>query len=123
MQPHAKIGRPRKAPAEQRSERLPGVTLTPAERHHVELTAERAGLSVMEFCRRAIIGQRLLARRRPSEKITADLLAELNRVGVNINQIAHAVNSGRGLPYDMPEVVAELRAVLAKIAEAAPDGS
>ena len=122
MQPHGKIGRPRKAPAEQRSERLPGVTLTPAERHHVELTAERAGLSVMEFCRRAIMGQRVLARR-PAEKITADLLAELNRVGVNINQIAHAVNSGRGLPYDMPEVVAELRMVLAKIAEAAPDGA
>jgi len=122
MQPHGKIGRPRKAPAEQRSERLPGVTLTPAERHHVELTAARAGLSVMEFSRRAIMGQRIVARR-PAEKITADLLAELNRVGVNINQIAHAVNSGRGLPYDMPEVVAELRAVLAKIAEAAPDGS
>jgi hypothetical protein len=122
MEPKGKGGRPRKAPDEQRAERLPGVRLTPAERHYVELTAERAGLSVMEFSRRAILGQRLLSRRRPTEKITADLLAELNRVGVNINQIAHAVNSGRGLPHDMPEVVAELRAVLVKIAEAAPDG-
>lgn len=116
----AKGGRPKKAPGEQRSERLPGVTLTPAERHYVELMAERAGLSVMEFCRRAVLAQRVPVRRR--EAGNAALLAELNRVGVNLNQIAHGVNAGRGLPFDMPDVLAELRAVLDKLAGVA-DGS
>ena len=86
--------------------------MTPAERHYVELMAE--------FSRRAVLGQRVPARRRVAGNDA--LLAELNRVGVNLNQIAHAVNAGRGLPYDMPHVVADLRAVLVKLAGVA-DGS
>lgn len=115
-----KIGRPKLAPDEQRTERLSGITLTAAERHHIETMAARAGLPVMDFCRRAILGQRIAAR---SKRTTDDaLLLALNRVGVNLNQIAHRVNAGRGLPYDMPEVLAELRAILDKLAGAS-DGS
>lgn len=113
-EPKGKGGRPRKAPAEQRTERLSGVTLTPAERHFVELMAERAGLSVAEFQRRAILGQRVAARRKQGG--SDGLLAELNRVGVNLNQIARAVNEGRGLPLDFPDVLAEVRAVVGKLA-------
>lgn len=114
-----KTGRPKKAPAEARTERLSAPTFTAAERGYVELMAERAGLSVMEFCRRSILGQRVAARRQRRDDA---LLLELNRIGVNINQIAHGVNAGRGLPHDMPEVMAELRAILNKLAGAA-DGA
>ena len=46
-------------------------------------------------------------------------IVELNRAGVNLNQIARSLNSGRGLPNDVATVLAEVRAAIAKIA---PDG-
>jgi Bacterial mobilisation protein (MobC). len=106
------MARPKKAPEELRTERLSGIRLTSAERHYVELLAERAGLDVAEFCRRAILGQRILARRSDVNERT---LAELNRIGVNLNQIAHAGNSGRGLPAITAAVLDELRAAIAKV--------
>lgn len=106
------MARPTKAPEERRTERLSGVRLTAAELHHVEDMAARAGLGVAEFCRRAIMGQRILSRRSDVNERT---LAELNRIGVNLNQIAHAVNSGRGLPDMTAAALDELRAAIAKV--------
>lgn len=108
-----KIGRPRKAAGEQRTERLSGIRLTTAERHIVELMAERAGVPVAEFARRAILGQRLPQRR------TRDLdraIVELNRVGVNLNQIAARVNMTGDLAEDFGAVLAEVHAAIAKLA-------
>lgn len=44
------------------------------------------------------------------------LLVELNRVGVNINQIARALNSDRPEQGDLAATLSELRTVLAKAA-------
>ena len=118
MTERRKTGRPRKAAAEQRSERLSGITLTTAERQHVEAMAARFGLPVMEFCRRVILSGRVAAA--PARQESRRLLVELNRVGVNLNQIARAVNRGRDLPADFPAVLAEIRAVIAEVAD---DGS
>lgn len=111
--PSKKIGRPKKAPGEGRTERLSGIRLTAAERHIVELMAERAGVSVPEFCRRAILGQRMPQRR------TRDMdraIVELNRVGVNLNQIAARVNMTGDLAEDFGAVLAEVHAAIAKLA-------
>lgn len=110
-------GRPRKAVDEQRTERLSGITLTAAERHYVELMAERSGLPVMEFCRRAILGQRIAARRQGTAKRA---VWELGRAGVNLNQIAARVNMTGDLAEDFRDVLAELRAAIEKVAA---DGS
>ncbi|MEX0409784.1 plasmid mobilization relaxosome protein MobC [Aquibium sp. LZ166] len=110
-------GRPRKAPDEQRAERLPGVRLTSAERHHVELMAERAGLTVAEFSRRAILGQNVRARRAASDDRA---IAEVNRVGANLHQIVRALNFKQGIPRDIADTMAECRAALERLAA---DGS
>ncbi|MBW3099266.1 plasmid mobilization protein [Pseudohoeflea coraliihabitans] len=114
---NTKGGRPKKAPGEQRSERLSGVSLTPAERHHVEAQAERAGLPVSEFCRRAILGQRIRPRRSASDD---RLLVELNRVGVNLHQIVRALNFKKGIPRDIDEAIQAVTRVVEKVAA---DGS
>lgn len=88
------MARPKKAPEELRTARLSGIRLTEAEHEYVVRMADRAGLDIAEFCRRAILGQRIVAR----QAVGNDrLLMELNRIGVNLNQIAHAANSGRPL--------------------------
>ena len=108
-----KIGRPKKAPEEQRTEWLPRLRATPAELAFAEELAAKAGLSLPEFCRRAILGQRLGQARRKADNLT---LIELNRVGVNLNQIAARVNMTGDLAEDFRAVLAELRAALEKVA-------
>ena len=107
-----KIGRPKKAPGESRTERLSGIRLTPAERNHLAAMVAAAGVDEAEFCRRAILGQRIVARR---SDVNERALVELNKIGVNLNQIAHAANSGRGLPDMTAAALDELRTVLAKV--------
>jgi len=106
------MGRPKKAPDESRTDRLPAPRVTAAERAFVEAEASAAGVGVAEFIRRRALGQRVTAKR-----VTADdqLLLELNRVGTNLNQIARAVNMDR-LPNDLHEIIAEVREAVAKVA-------
>lgn len=119
--PKSKGGRPRKAPDELRGERLSGIRLTAAERAFVEAQAARAGLDVVEYCRRRILGHRVA----PSRSVTDDrALAELNRIGVNVAMLLRDMNFGRtGIGTDLAETLAELRAAVAKIAAGAGDGS
>ena len=107
-------GRPKKAPDELASERLSGIRCTAAERAFIELQAERAGVTPAEFCRRAALGQRILAARTKASP-DARLAAELNRIGVNLNQIAHAANVGRTLSGKLDEALSRLAAVLGRM--------
>lgn len=106
-------GRPKKTPDERRTERLSGLRLTTAERQHVEAQAERAGLSVAEFCRRATLAQTI--RPRPARVEDAAIVA-LNRVGVNLHQIVRALNFGTSLPKDIAKTLADVRAAVEKLA-------
>lgn len=119
--PKPKGGRPRKAPDEQRTERLSGIALTIAERAFVEEQAARAGLRLSEYCRRRILGHRVVAGRSVAD---ARAVAELNRIGVNVAMILRDMNFGRtGLGTDVAETLAELRTALAKLAAGVDDGS
>jgi hypothetical protein len=100
-----KIGRPKKAPAEQRSERLSGIRLTAAERVTVEAEAAKAGLPLAEFCRRAILRKRITP---PRSEADAAALIAVNRIGVNLNQIAARVNMTGQLADDFRDVLAEI---------------
>lgn len=107
------MARPLKAPDERRDERLPAPRVTAAELGHVEAQAAAAGLALAEYVRRGVLGQRVAPARTAADD---RLLLELNRVGVNLNQIARALNSDRPEQGDLTATLAELRAVLARAA-------
>ena len=106
-------GRPRKVAEEQRTDRLPGVRVTAAERVHVEELAARAGLPVTDFCRRATLGQRVHA---PRAGVDETALVALNRIGVNLNQIAHRLNAGGRKPPHLDDVLREVLAAVERVA-------
>lgn len=109
----AKPGRPARAERENRADRV-AFRLTAEELERVQAEAERAGVSVSEYCRAAALGQRVRVRSAPD---LSAALVSLNRVGVNLNQIARTVNRGQGVPLDLAEVLAEVRAAVERLAE------
>lgn len=109
----AKPGRPSLAVAESRVDRV-AFRLTAEELARVQAEAARAGVSVSEYCRAAALGQRVRVRSAPD---LSAALVSLNRVGVNLNQIARTLNAGQPVPIDLVEVVAEVRAAVERLAE------
>lgn len=64
------------------------------------------------MCRRCANNTRAAATRSTADQA---LLVELNRVGVNLNQMTRRVNAGRDLPPDFPDVLAEVRNAIKKV--------
>lgn len=107
------MARPLLPPHERKDDRLPNLRVTSAERAMVERSADDAGLSLVEFCRRSIFKSKV---RPPMAKSDAAILAELNRIGVNLNQIARITNRGEKLPSNFSAVMTDLRRAIARIA-------
>lgn len=112
MQKRQKRGRPYKPAGEARSLSLPSIRVNPNEMSFIDEQAAKASLSVSEYVRLSATRRKIASRQTPLED---KMLLELNRAGVNLNQIAKGVNRGHGLPHDMDEAMRELRLVLAKV--------
>jgi len=106
------MARPVKDPEEKRTETA-RFRLTVAERAYLRAQAEAAGLSETEFLRRRALG--LSVRPAPARNDPA-LLSELNRIGVNVNQLARATHRGSDFTRYWREVGGALEQVLAKVA-------
>ena len=108
------IGRPKVPPGEGRVT-VVSVRLTTFERAGVETKAARSRLSLSDYCRHAILGHRVTASTEP-QQINTEALVELNRVGVNLNQIARAANRGGPLPRSFPETLSAVLAAVERLA-------
>lgn len=99
------------------------VALTPEERRTVEDKAARAGLSLSGYARACLLGESgpRAVRRPPVElQLLGKAIAELNKIGSNINQVAHAANMGRILDNVMlSRLAAELGDAVKVLLEAA----
>lgn len=114
MEQKRSMGRPRKAPEERRDERLPHPRVTTEERAFIEAQAVAVGLDVSEYIRR-----RALQHRIPPARAVADdrLLLEINRIGVNLNQISKAAHLGKTLEGKLAAALDELHAAMMHLAD------
>lgn len=96
---------------------LPPVRCTEAQRAAVEVAADRAGLSLSAYILAAALNS-LPERAAPVSKLDramlAQLLAQMGRIGGNVNQIAKALNQlhvpDTAAVQALPDVLLELRA-------------
>ena len=84
----------------QTRKRLKGVraAVTPDEYAAIEDRARKAGLSTAAYLRACALGDKgPRSQRRPSVELQqfGKAVAELNKIGSNVNQIAHAANMGK----------------------------
>lgn len=96
-----------------------GVRLLTSEYASLRTRAAEAGLRVGSYLRACALGD-VGPRARRSPTVNAQQLAiaiaQLNRVGNNLNQIAHALNAARTVDArDAASTLAELRDVLGQI--------
>lgn len=107
------MARPRKAPEELRLDG-PNPRLTTAERAQIAFAAASLGLTPSDFMRRRALSYRLPA---PSAEARqrSHAIAELNRLGVNLNQIARHMNAGRPPPPDLAALIARIDAELTRL--------
>ena len=102
------IARPRLSPAEKRTEILQ-IRVSPIERAKIEAKADQADLFMSDYLRTIALKPRVTI------KQTRDLdfatREELRRVGVNLNQIAKAMNAWQGLPVSLAQTTEKLDAI------------
>jgi hypothetical protein len=109
------MSRPEKHEHEKRSERFQ-FRLTIAEKEHVIEQATKLGIKPADYARNRVIGHRVEAPVRP--KFDPALVSEVNRIGVNINQLARAVHTDRDFVKYWREIGGELESILEKLVEA-----
>lgn len=98
------------------------VRFSPVEREQLETFADRAGLTLGSYVRsRSLEKPTTKAVRRPvvQQAILSKLVAQLGRIGNNLNQIARGLNQGENITqHQIQPALAEHRQILAAVIEA-----
>jgi hypothetical protein len=110
-----KRGRPTKPDGEARTLSLPPIRVNGHELSFIEQQAATAGLPVSAYAR-SVLTQRRVAPART--EVDDKVLVELNRIGVNLNQLMRHVNAGRDMPASAENVLAELHIALTNVSAA-----
>ncbi|WP_416409811.1 plasmid mobilization protein [Agrobacterium rosae] len=101
-----------------RKDRLVNVRVTDAEREKIEEAAKAADMSVSAFFRSLLLegaGVRPILTR-DDRLIMAALLEDMRKIGVNLNQVARALNSGKAVhPSELDINLANVQAIQAAV--------
>ena len=106
------MARPRLGESERRRRTI-GVRVTEAEAAELRERAQAARLSMGAYLRRRALGQRV--RSAVERRLGAAEMRELNRIGVNLNQMARAMNSGAAAPAGTREAVEQVSELVARL--------
>lgn len=106
------MGRPPKAPQDRHSAQL-NIPLKPADYARLRTKADKAETTVTDFVRASALGQKFTVVQ--SNNPDFDTIEQLRRIGVNLNQIAKAMNQGNMVPPPSIErAVSKLENLLTK---------
>ncbi len=103
------MARPKKRSFEKRNQRF-NLRYTTAEIEHLRLQAEKVGLHPHEYARRRSLGASASVSR--SRRADPALISELNRIGVNLNQLARVTHMGKEFSDDWGDLSLELQRIL-----------
>lgn len=105
------MARPKKSEHEKRDQRF-NLRLTVAEIEHLRAQATTSGVSPHEYARQRVLGHVVKPAR---NHVDASVVSELNRIGMNVNQLARSVHRGRDFQEHWQVLRQQLQATLAKV--------
>jgi hypothetical protein len=103
------MARPQKSPDDRASAAF-RIRLTAAERELLGEKAAAAGVTLSALIRVAVLGYRL-----PPALVWGEVINELKRIGINLDQMARRVDATGGLRADLDEALAEVRQAISRI--------
>ena len=103
------VGRPALAAAQKRTAHVM-LRFSPEEAAELDRAAQAAGLQRAVYCRRVVLGVPL------RRKVDRAARLDLNRIGVNLNQLAYHANA-TGRLQELQELRSVLEAIRSKVAE------
>jgi Mobilization protein NikA len=107
------MARPRSSEDERRSECF-AIRLTPGERLALQDAAERFSMSPTELARQRLTKGRVVVHEH--RQLDPRQVFELGKIGVNLNQIARALNSRQNInPATIESAIAELKKLIASL--------
>jgi len=95
--------------------------LSEDEKEKVKQMAKDFGLSVSDYLRLQILNSPQLRRKKIQCREYEQLLREINKIGVNLNQIARYCNYKRDIDIAVLEALSRIEDELLKIVEQLPD--
>lgn len=107
------MGRPLKRTADCREDRIE-VRLTKEERARIDEQAKQAGMSRSDYVRNMVLNGQVTVKH---TTVDFHLIHELNKIGVNLNQLVHAAHIRGKLPQSLPAICAEIENLVAQAAE------
>lgn len=110
--------RPKLSERDLRSHRITA-SVNSAEWWIIQDRARQARMSVPEFIRQRVVRDRLQIE--SPRQLDARTFREVQRLGVNVNQIARAMNRGSKPPQNLPPVLQRLIFLLKKLLPEEPD--
>lgn len=87
------------------------IRFTPDEFEKVEIERAKTNLDFTNFCKSAIL--KLKVKTKDEENFNRDLIYQVNKIGINLNQIARAVNQQDRVAVltELVEIEKQLRAL------------
>ena len=111
------MARPRKTAAETKDQ-IVTFRLKPEDLAEVEARAKRAGLTRSDYLRRMALRGRITIR--PSARTDFQLVAALNRIGVNLNQMTRTANQTGRVPPEVRRLCRKIETLVARAVEPGP---
>lgn len=106
------IGRPKLAPQDRHSETV-RIPLRPSDHVRLQSMADKAETTITDFVRAAALGQKFTVVQSTAPDF--ETVEQLRRIGVNLNQIAKAMNAQETVqPSELIDACNAVQTVLAK---------
>ena len=106
------MGRPKKSNSEAFTDGM-FLRMHPDDKRMIKSRAKEAGLTASEYVRLSALSCEIIQKTRTD--IDFRLVYELNKIGVNLNQMAKTINAGGSVPVTLERVLKRLDDYLDKI--------
>ena len=113
------MARPKKEEAEKQNKRFPTVRCTERELADLHAKSKRSQMTLSEFIRQTSLTSKIVIKK-ATNPLNFELIGELNKLGVNLNQIAKKANAKGEISKSIISLNKKIESVVDRILTTSP---